>query len=157
MDSSLHVSSPLNASRLRVTEQAQTETQNDRFHSRICFIDQAFVDHLHSCSRQDSNKQPAVHHRAAATVSHQGPNNFRPKWIPEIISSMMHTATVSQHQRALAQRMGTLGTHSTLRIHLAADSGHWNRNKRMPRSYSSLDSKDKIPGPKTAWEVCTIS
>jgi uncharacterized protein YmfQ (DUF2313 family) len=91
--------------------------------------------------------------------AHQGPNNFWPEWIPkpEIISCMMHTATMSQRQKAVAQRMGTLGTHSTLRIHLAADSGHWNQNERVPRSYNSLDSRDKIPGPKTAWEVCTIS
>jgi hypothetical protein len=27
--------------------------------------------------------------------------------------------------------MGTLGTHSTFRIHLAADSGHWNLNERV--------------------------
>jgi hypothetical protein len=36
---------------------------------------------------------------------------------------MMHTATMSQHQKALASRMGTLGFYSTFRIHLAADSG----------------------------------
>jgi hypothetical protein len=28
---------------------------------RICCIDQAFVNHLHSCCRKGANKQPAVH------------------------------------------------------------------------------------------------
>jgi hypothetical protein len=41
-------------------QQAQTESQSGKFHSRKCFIDQAFVNHLHLCCRKDSNKQPAV-------------------------------------------------------------------------------------------------
>jgi hypothetical protein len=48
--------------------------------------------------------------------------------------------------------MGMLGTHRIFRIHLAADSGHWNQNERVPLSHSSLDNRDYIP--KTVWEVC---
>jgi hypothetical protein len=64
------------------------------------------------------------------------------------ISCMMYTATMSQHQKALASQMDTLGTHSTFRINSAADSGHWNRNEKVPMSHSSLNNRDSIP--KTA-------
>jgi hypothetical protein len=32
---------------------------------------------------------------------------------------------------------------------LAADSGHWNQNERVPMSQSSLNMRDNIP--KTSW------
>jgi hypothetical protein len=85
--------------------------------------------------------------------SRRDPNNFWPKWILQIISCITHTATISQHQKALAPQMGMLGTHSTFRIHLAADSGHWNWNERVSMSHSSLNEGDNIP--QTAWEVYT--
>ena len=78
------------------------------------------------------------------------PNNFWPKWIPEIISCMMHTLTTSQHQKALASRMGTLGTHITIRIHLAADSECLGAASRVSMSHSSHIPRDNIP--KIAWE-----
>jgi hypothetical protein len=59
--------------------------------------------------------------------------------------------TMSQHQKALAARKGTAGTHSSFRIHLAADSGYWNRNERVPMSHSSFNNKKNIP--KTAWDT----
>jgi hypothetical protein len=53
--------------------------------------------------------------------------SFGPNKICLIIFCMTHTATMSQHQKALAPQMGILGAHSTLKkIHLAADSAHWN-------------------------------
>jgi hypothetical protein len=54
-------------------------------------------------------------------------------------------ATMSQHQKALASRMGTLETHSTFRIHLAADSGQSNQNERVPMGHSSLHKEGNIP------------
>jgi hypothetical protein len=48
-----------------------------------------------------------------------------------------------------------LGTHrviapsETTWLAMAADSGHWNSNKRVPRSHS-LNVRDTIP--KTAWD-----
>jgi hypothetical protein len=33
----------------------------ENFIKEFFFIDPAFVNHLHSCCRKDSNKQPAVH------------------------------------------------------------------------------------------------
>jgi hypothetical protein len=53
---------------------------------------------------------------------------FGPKWISSswIFSCMMHTVTTSQYQKALESRMGMLRTHSTFRVHLAADSERWN-------------------------------
>jgi hypothetical protein len=38
-------------------EKAQTEARS----GKICFIDQVFVNHLHSNFVKDSNTQPAVH------------------------------------------------------------------------------------------------
>ena len=71
-------------------------------------------------------------------------------------TSMTQTWTMSQHQKALASIMGTLATHSTFRIHLAADEGHWNWNERVPMSHSSLNNHDSLRDniPKTSWEVC---
>jgi hypothetical protein len=66
---------------------------------------------------------------------------------------MKQSAIKSQHQTVLASLMGTLGTHSTFsRIHLAADSGHWNWNERVSVSHSSSNNRDNFP--KTAWDVC---
>jgi hypothetical protein len=59
---------------------------------------------------------------------------------------------MSQHQKSFTSQMGTLGTHSTIRNHLAADLGHCNQKERVPMSHSSLKNRDNIP--KTAWEVC---
>jgi hypothetical protein len=59
---------------------------------------------------------------------------------------------MSQHQEALASQMGMLGTQRTFRIYLAADSGHWNRNERMPMSHISLKNRNNFP--KTAWDMC---
>jgi hypothetical protein len=58
---------------------------------------------------------------------------------------MMQTATMSQHQKALASQIGMLGTQSTFRIHLAADSGHWNQNEKMPMSNISLKNRNNFP------------
>jgi hypothetical protein len=58
MDSSLHVYSHFNANWLQVMEQGWTETQEGNI--IICFIDPALVKHLHSCCRNNSNKQWAV-------------------------------------------------------------------------------------------------
>jgi hypothetical protein len=47
-------------------ELAQTETQNENFHRRMCFMDPAFVKHLHSGCRKDSNKQLAAYDSSAS-------------------------------------------------------------------------------------------
>jgi hypothetical protein len=75
---------------------------------------------------------------------------------------MTHTVTMSQHtysDHVTAPESFSITNgyvrnqaHSTFRIHLAADSGHWNWNERVSMSHSSLNNRDNFP--KTAWEVC---
>jgi hypothetical protein len=67
-----------------------------------------------------------------------------------IISCMMHTASTSQLQKALASQMGMLGFHNTYRVHWAADLEHWNPNEKVSRSHSSL----KIALNKTDDQNC---
>ncbi len=114
MDSSLHVSSHSYASRLRVMEQAQTETQSGKI-QKILLLSTIFTS---AVGRILINSQLWI----LSCSSHRDPNNFWPKLVSWIIYCMMHTATMSQHQKALASRMGMSGTHNTFRIHLAADS-----------------------------------
>ena len=79
------------------------------------------------------------------------PNNFWPKWISWIISCTMHIVTTRHHQKALASQMATLGSHRTIRIHLAADSECLGAALRVSMRHSSLNVGDNIT--KTAGEV----
>jgi hypothetical protein len=66
----------------------------------------------------------------------------------------MHTAIMPQHQEALAPQMAMSGTHSTFRVHLAADLKHWNHNETgslKTVSHCNFNFSDNIP--KTAWCV----
>jgi hypothetical protein len=111
MDSSLHVSSHLNASRPRVMEHAQTESlrlkvQNftKEYVSLIRLLSTIFM-FTAAVETILTKSQLCI----LLCSSHRDPNNFGPKWISQIISCMMHTATMSQQQKAL-------GTYSTFRI-----------------------------------------
>ncbi len=56
----------------------------------------------------------------------------------------MHIVT-TRHQKALASQMAMLGTHSTIRIHLAADSECLGAALRVSMRHSSLNVGDNIP------------
>jgi hypothetical protein len=151
MDSNLHVSSHSYASRLWVMDQAESlklrlkmEIFIKEYVSLIWLLSTIFTV---AVGRILTNCQPCI----LSCSGHIDPNNFWPKWIPEIISCMMHTLTTSQHQKASASRMGTLGTHIAIRIHLAADSECLGAASRVSMSHSSHIPRDNIP--KIAWEV----
>ena len=77
------------------------------------------------------------------------PGAHQRKW--DFESHSLGVTVAAQHQKALASRMGTLGTHITIRIHLAADSECLGAASRVSMSHSSHIPRDNIP--KIAWEV----
>jgi hypothetical protein len=87
------------------------------------FIHPAFVDHLHCDCRADSNKQSAVGAAATEIQTTFGQNGFLHLSPPILLYDAL---TVSESFSKLALQMGTLGFHTTIRIHLATDSEHWN-------------------------------
>jgi hypothetical protein len=62
---------------------------------------------------------------------------------------MIYTATTSQQKKALTSQMGMLGTHSTIRIYFAADSGsdseHWNGNEKCLGATATFMSGITLP------------
>jgi hypothetical protein len=72
-------------------EQAQTETQSGKFHQRICFIYQAFVDNLHHGFCRPSSQQQQLYQNERVVMSHSSLNDrdYIPKAALEVCKYYM--------------------------------------------------------------------
>ena len=110
----------------------------------MCFIDPAFVDHLHHGCRRFSNKHsdmhPIVQRPQKSKLEHLLAQ--MDPWDYLLYDAYTDHITASE---SFSITNGYMRTHSTFIIHLAADSEHWNWNEKCLGATAFSNSEITFP------------